>query len=297
MNDVRLEAVRKSYGPHEVVKGVDLAVESGEFIVFVGPSGCGKSTLLRMVTGLETITSGKLFINGRDVTHLPPGEREIAMVFQTYALYPHMTVDENMAFGLRMNGVPRKDVAQRVAEAARILQIELLLSASQSSFPAASASAWRSAAPSCASPRCSSSMSRFPISTPSCGSRCASRSPGCIAEIGATMIYVTHDQVEAMTLADRIVVLNQGVAEQIGSPLSLYEKPVNRFVAGFLGQPRMNFIEGRVVDMDGGRAQLSLSGGNRIIFPRLETRASEGQPTASSERGATQHRRAHTWLA
>jgi len=181
MSGVKLENVVKKYGDVQVIHGVDLEIEHGEFCVFVGPSGCGKSTLLRMVAGLEETTKGAISIGARDVTDLDPAERGVAMVFQTYALYPHMSVRENMGFGLRMNKVPKAEVTQKVDEAAH-------------------------------------------------------------NEIGATMIYVTHDQVEAMTLADKIVVLRDGRVEQVGAPMDLYHNPANKFVAGFIGSPAMNFV-------------------------------------------------------
>jgi ABC-type sugar transport system ATPase subunit len=246
MSAVRLEAVKKSFNTLEVIKGVDLDVDAGEFVVFVGPSGCGKSTLLRMVTGLESISSGKISIGGRDVTHLPPGEREIAMVFQSYALYPHMTVEENMSFGLRMNGTPRDEVNRRVADAARILQIEPLLQRKPKQLSGGQRQRVAIGRAIVRKPKVF--LFDEPLSNLDAALRVQMRVEiaRLHAEIGATMIYVTHDQVEAMTLADKIVVLNQGAVEQIGAPLALYDEPANRFVAGFLGQPKMNFLDATV---------------------------------------------------
>ncbi len=242
MSVVRLDSVKKNFGAVEVIKGVDLDIASGEFTVFVGPSGCGKSTLLRMVSGLETITSGRISIDQTDVTRLPPGARQVAMVFQSYALYPHMTARENMSFGLLMTGTPKPEVAVRVNEAARILQIEPLLERKPKQLSGGQRQ--RVAIGRAIVRKPNVFLFDEPLSNLDAALRVQMRVEiaRLHAEIGATMIYVTHDQVEAMTLANRIVVLNHGQVEQIGSPLDLYEKPANRFVAEFLGQPKMNFI-------------------------------------------------------
>ena len=209
MADVSLRKVRKSFGGVEIIKGVDLDIANGEFCVFVGPSGCGKSTLLRMIAGLEDITSGELRIGGRDMKTVASAERGVAMVFQSYALYPHMTVRENIGFGLRMTGRPRAEIEKRTARGRRNAATRRAARPQAvRSSRAANGSASPSAAPSCASRACSFSTSRSPTSTRRCASRCASRSGKLHQSLGATMIYVTHDQVEAMTMADRIVVLN-----------------------------------------------------------------------------------------
>ncbi len=246
MSGVTLQKVIKRYGETQVIHGVDLQIEDGEFCVFVGPSGCGKSTLLRMVAGLEETTEGKIAIGDRDVTVLDPSERGVAMVFQTYALYPHMTVAENMGFGLRMNRHPKAEVAAKVGEAARVLQLEPLLKRK----PAALSGGQRQRVAIGRAIVRGPEVFLFdePLSNLDAELRVEMRVE--IArlhkEIGATMVYVTHDQVEAMTLADKIVVLRDGRIEQIGAPLELYRDPDNRFVAGFIGSPSMNFLEARV---------------------------------------------------
>jgi len=244
MSGVTLNKVVKRYGDVQVIHGVDLEIADGEFCVFVGPSGCGKSTLLRMVAGLEETTEGAMMIGDRDVTSMDPSLRGVAMVFQTYALYPHMTVKDNMGFGLKMNGHPKAEIDKKVAEATRILKLEEYLTRKPSALSGGQ--------------RQRVSIGRAivrgpdvflfdePLSNLDAELRVEMRVE--IArlhkEIGATMIYVTHDQVEAMTLADKIVVLRKGVIEQVGAPMDLYRDPDNKFVAGFIGSPAMNFVEG-----------------------------------------------------
>ncbi|OYW61269.1 MAG: ABC transporter ATP-binding protein [Rhodobacterales bacterium 12-65-15] len=246
MTGVTLSRVTKKYGEAQVIHGVDLTVEDGEFCVFVGPSGCGKSTLLRMVAGLEETTSGAIRIGNRDVTEADPSERGVAMVFQTYALYPHMTVAENMGFGLKMTGHPKGEIAAKVKEASRILKLDDYL---QRKPKALSGGQRQRVAIGRAIVR-GPEVFLFdePLSNLDAELRVEMRVE--IArlhrEIGATMIYVTHDQVEAMTLADKIVVLRAGRVEQVGRPLDLYNDPDNRFVAGFIGSPAMNFVAGVV---------------------------------------------------
>ncbi len=269
MSDVRLDGVEKHFGAVDVIKGVNLDIAAGEFAVFVGPSGCGKSTLLRMICGLEGVSAGAIGIDGRNVTRLPPGERAVAMVFQSYALYPHMTVAENLSFGLRMAGTPADEIARRVAEAARILQIEPLLQRRPKQLSGGQRQ--RAAIGRAIVRKPKVFLFDEPLSNLDAALRVQMRVEiaRLHSEIGATMIYVTHDQIEAMTLADRIVVLNHGVVEQVGAPLELYEAPRNRFVAGFLGQPTMNFLDSTVTDVAGG-ASVQLVGDALVTVPNLD---------------------------
>jgi lactose/L-arabinose transport system ATP-binding protein len=247
MTGVTLTRVVKMFGDAQVIHGVDLTIEDGEFCVFVGPSGCGKSTLLRMVAGLEETTGGMIRIGQRDVTRLDPSERGVAMVFQTYALYPHMSVRDNMGFGLKMTGHPKAEVASKVAEAARILKLEPLLDRKPKQLSGGQRQRVAIGRAIVRGPEVF--LFDEPLSNLDAELRVEMRVE--IArlhkEIGATMIYVTHDQVEAMTLADKIVVLRAGRIEQAGAPLDLYRDPDNRFVAGFIGSPAMNFLNGKVV--------------------------------------------------
>lgn len=242
MTGVTLQNVVKKYGQTQVIHGVDLSIEDGEFCVFVGPSGCGKSTLLRMVAGLEETTSGQINIGARDVTHADPAERGVAMVFQTYALYPHMTVEENMGFGLKMNGVSKADIKQKVSKASEILQLNDYLDRK----PAALSGGQRQRVAIGRAIVRGPEVFLFdePLSNLDAELRVDMRVE--IArlhdELDATMIYVTHDQVEAMTLADKIVVLRAGHIEQVGAPMHLFDDPDNKFVAGFIGSPSMNFL-------------------------------------------------------
>ena len=244
MSGVTLNKVIKKYGDVQVIHGIDLEIEDGEFCVFVGPSGCGKSTLLRMVAGLEETTDGQINIGERDVTRADPSQRGVAMVFQTYALYPHMTVRDNIGFGLKMNGHPKAEIVEKVAEASRILKLDEYLERK----PAALSGGQRQRVSIGRAIVRGPEVFLFdePLSNLDAELRVEMRVE--IArlhkEIGATMIYVTHDQVEAMTLADKIVVLRLGVIEQFGSPMDLYRDPDNKFVAGFIGSPAMNFMDG-----------------------------------------------------
>ena len=247
MAKVKIDAVGKHYGAVEILKSVSIDVRDGEFLVLVGPSGCGKSTLLRMIAGLEDITSGEMWIGDRMVTDLPAKERDIAMVFQSYALYPHMTVAENMSFALKLKGASKQEVAQKVKDSARILGLENLLDR----FPRQLSGGQRQRVAMGRAIVRNPQVFLFdePLSNLDAKLRVVMRSE--IKELhqrlGTTTVYVTHDQVEAMTLADRIVVMRDGRVEQIGSPLELYDTPVNSFVAGFIGSPAMNFLEGQVV--------------------------------------------------
>ena len=243
---VVLKDIRKSYGRLEVIKSVNIEIGTGEFVVFVGPSGCGKSTLLRMVAGLETITSGTLHIEGEDVTDWPASKRGIAMVFQSYALYPHMTVFENMAFSLDIAKMPKADIAAKVNEAAEVLQLTPYLDRLPKALSGGQRQRVAIGRAIVRNPKV------FLFDEPLSNLDAALRADMRIEltdlhdKIKATMIYVTHDQVEAMTLADRIVVLNAGEVEQIGSPMELYQRPQTPFVAGFIGSPKMNFLEGEL---------------------------------------------------
>ncbi len=246
MSGVKLKNVVKKYGQAQVIHGVDLDVQDGEFCVFVGPSGCGKSTLLRMIAGLEETSGGAIAIGNRDVTAIDPSERGVAMVFQTYALYPHMTVEENMGFGLKMNGVPKPEIAQKVTEAAKILRLGDYLKRKPKALSGGQRQRVAIGRAIVRGPEVF--LFDEPLSNLDAELRVEMRVE--IArlhrEIGATMIYVTHDQVEAMTLADKIVVLRAGKIEQVGAPLDLYRDPDNKFVAGFIGSPAMNFLAATV---------------------------------------------------
>ncbi len=246
MTGVTLNRVVKRYGDVQVIHGVDLEIADGEFCVFVGPSGCGKSTLLRMVAGLEETTDGRINIGNRDVTRADPSERGVAMVFQTYALYPHMTVAENMGFGLKMTGHPKATIDAKVAEASRILKLDDYLARKPKALSGGQRQRVAIGRAIVRGPEVF--LFDEPLSNLDAELRVEMRVE--IArlhrEIGATMIYVTHDQVEAMTLADKIVVLRKGRVEQVGAPLELYHDPDNKFVAGFIGSPAMNFVAGTV---------------------------------------------------
>ncbi len=242
MSGVTLAGVTKSYGATQVIHGVDLEIAPGAFCVFVGPSGCGKSTLLRMVAGLEETTGGTIRIGARDVTRLDPAQRGVAMVFQTYALYPHMTVAENMGFGLKMTGHPRAEIRQKVARAAEILRLGEYLDRKPKALSGGQRQRVAIGRAIVRGPEVF--LFDEPLSNLDAELRVEMRVElaRLHREIGATMIYVTHDQVEAMTLADQIVVLRAGRVEQVGAPLDLYRDPDNLFVAGFIGSPAMNLL-------------------------------------------------------
>jgi multiple sugar transport system ATP-binding protein len=244
MGKIELTQVRKSFGEVDVIPGIDLTIDNGEFVVFVGPSGCGKSTLLRIIAGLEDTTSGRIDIDGKDATALPPAKRGLAMVFQSYALYPHMTVRKNIAFPLKMAGLSEADQAKKVEAAAKVLNLTSYLdrrpgqlSGGQRQRVAIGRAIVREPA---------AFLFDEPLSNLDAALRVVMRQE--ITELHqtlkTTMIYVTHDQVEAMTMADKIVVLNAGRIEQVGSPLDLYHHPRNLFVAGFIGSPKMNLLDG-----------------------------------------------------
>ena len=265
MTAVTLRGVRKAYGPIETVHGVDLDIEPGEFVVFVGPSGCGKSTLLRMIAGLEDISGGEIEIGDRVVNDVEPAERGVAMVFQTYALYPHMTVREDLSFGLRMNGNPQPDTERRVGDAARILQIEPLLDRRPKALSGGQRQRVAIGRAIVREPEVF--LFDEPLSNLDAELRVQMRVEiaRLHTELGTTMVYVTHDQTEAMTMASRIVVLRAGRIEQVGAPLELYDNPANQFVAGFIGSPRMNFLAAESLGQ--GRFRLLNQGGAEIALP------------------------------
>ena len=242
MGTISLEGVEKWFDEVQVIKGIDLAVAHGEFVIFVGPSGCGKSTLLRLISGLEEATVGKIIIDGKDVTALPPAGRGLAMVFQSYALYPHMSVRENIAFPLRMAGLPKSEIDQKVAHATNTLQLDKLLDRRPKALSGGQRQRVAIGRAIVRDP--GAFLFDEPLSNLDAALRVEMRFQ--IAklhqQLGATMVYVTHDQVEAMTLADKIVVLRAGVIEQVGSPLELYDRPANLFVAQFIGSPKMNVM-------------------------------------------------------
>ncbi len=248
MAGVQLDNVVKRYGETQVIHGIDLQVDEGEFCVFVGPSGCGKSTLLRMVAGLEETTDGAIRIGARDVTRVDPSERGVAMVFQTYALYPHMSVAENMGFGLKMTGHPKREVDAKVAEASRVLKLDDYLKRKPRALSGGQRQRVAIGRAIVRGPEVF--LFDEPLSNLDAELRVEMRVElaRLHQEIGATMIYVTHDQTEAMTLADKIVVLRAGRVEQVGAPMDLYRDPDSRFVAGFIGSPAMNFLKAEVAE-------------------------------------------------
>ncbi len=260
MAGLSLEQVVKNYGNVQVVHGVSFEIDDQEFCVFVGPSGCGKSTLLRMIAGLEDITAGEISIGDTVVNAIDPAERGVAMVFQTYALYPHMTVEQNMGFGLRMAGTPKDEIRSRVTDAARILQLETYLDRTPKQLSGGQRQRVAIGRAIVRNPEVF--LFDEPLSNLDAELRVQMRVE--IAklhqDLGNTMIYVTHDQVEAMTLADKIVVLRSGYVEQIGSPLNLYGDPDNQFVAGFIGSPKMNFLQATVKEVNGASAKIALPG-------------------------------------
>ena len=269
MSSLSLQAICKSFDNMEVIHDVDLEVAEGEFIVLVGPSGCGKSTILRMISGLEQVSSGKVIIGGRDVTNLPAAQREIAMVFQSYALFPHMCVADNISFGLRLTRLPKADIAERVAKVADILQITPLLER----YPRQLSGGQRQRVAIGRAIIRNPKVFLFdePLSNLDAALRVQLRLE--IARLhrrlGATIIYVTHDQTEAMTLADHIVVLNAGRIEQMGKPIDLYERPDNRFVAGFIGAPSMNLLPAYIKP---GKAGAQISLGNMTLTKKINAR-------------------------
>ena len=264
MADVRLFKVGKAFGSVQVLSDINLEIEDGEFVVFVGPSGCGKSTLLRVIAGLEDITSGDLMIGGKRVNDVPPADRGIAMVFQSYALYPHMTLFDNMAFGLKLAKMPKPQIDAAVRNAAKILHIEHLLERKPKDLSGGQRQ--RVAIGRAIVRKPDVFLFDEPLSNLDAALRVKMRYEFAKLhqELATTMIYVTHDQVEAMTLAHRIVVLSVGKIEQVGSPLELYHHPVNLFVAGFIGSPKMNFLPVEVVEGNARFASVRLKSGELI---------------------------------
>jgi lactose/L-arabinose transport system ATP-binding protein len=246
MSGLRLQNVVKQFGQTEVIHGVSIRIDDGEFVVFVGPSGCGKTTLLRLIAGLEELTSGEVFIGNRLVNDVDPAERGVAMVFQSYALYPHMSVEQNMGFGLRMARKPKKEIQERVGRAARILHLTPYLKRRPKELSGGQRQRVAIGRAIVREPEVF--LFDEPLSNLDTELRVQMRIElaKLHSELETTMIYVTHDQVEAMTLADKIVVVNQGVIEQIGEPMDIYQTPANLFVAGFFGSPRMNFLKTKV---------------------------------------------------
>ncbi|MCK1411421.1 sn-glycerol-3-phosphate ABC transporter ATP-binding protein UgpC [Bradyrhizobium sp. 76] len=270
MAEVALRKVVKRYDDVEAVRGIDLDISDHEFIVLVGPSGCGKSTTLRMIAGLEDITDGDIMIGGDVVNDVPPKDRDIAMVFQNYALYPHMTVAENMSFGLRLKHYPKAEIKARVTEAARLLDITDLIDRKPKQLSGGQRQRVAMGRAIVRNPKVF--LFDEPLSNLDAKLRVQMRIEikKVHQKVRTTTVYVTHDQVEAMTLADRVVVMNKGRIEQIGTPNELYHKPATRFVAGFIGSPAMNFIPCRLQDV-GGKLNVRLT--DRISFPLPPARA------------------------
>lgn len=282
MASIEIRAVRKSFGPTHVLHGVDLDVADGEFLVLVGPSGCGKSTLLRMIAGLEEVSGGEIIIGDRVVNDLPPKDRDIAMVFQNYALYPHMTVRDNMAFSLKLRRESKPSIAKQVLEAAEILNLTLLLDR----YPRQLSGGQRQRVAMGRAIVRNPQVFLFdePLSNLDAKLRVQMRVEikSLHQRLHATSVYVTHDQIEAMTMADRIVVLHDGRVEQIGSPLDLYDHPANLFVAGFIGSPAMNFVHGHLRRGDGAAW---VEAGNGVKLPLgCDPNAQDGQEVVYSFR-------------
>ena len=267
MANLKIKNLQKGFEGLSIIKGIDLEVNDREFVVFVGPSGCGKSTLLRLIAGLEEVTGGTISLDGRDITEVSPAKRDLAMVFQTYALYPHMTVRKNMSFALDLAGVPKADVEKKVNEAARILELAPLLERKPKQLSGGQRQRVAIGRAIVRNPKIF--LFDEPLSNLDAALRVQMRLElaRLHQELQATMIYVTHDQVEAMTLADKVVVLNAGRIEQVGSPLELYHHPVNLFVAGFLGTPKMGFLKGKISRLDSQSCEVALDAGTRIQLP------------------------------
>jgi len=277
MATVELKNVRKRFGAHEVIHGIDLMIEDHEFMAFVGPSGSGKSTLLRMIAGLEEVTAGEVLIDGAPAQNVPPSKRGLAMVFQSYALYPHMTVAENMSFSLRLAGIPKAEREQKVRAVARILEMEPLLERQPRQLSGGQLQRVAIGRAMVRQPKA------FLLDEPLSNLDAALQGQMRLElvrlrrELNTTMIYVTHDQLEAMTMADRIVVLNEGKVEQLGSPLELYHHPATLFVAGFIGAPKMNFLEAAIKAASDQHLILMLATGACLAVPPPFERLSPGE--------------------
>ncbi len=267
MASIDIQSVRKSYGEHAVLHGVDLEIKDGEFIVLVGPSGCGKSTLLRMIAGLEDITAGQVQISGKRVNELAPKDRDIAMVFQSYALYPHMSVADNMSYSMRLRKTPKEKIASAIKSTAAKLGLEPLLERRPKALSGGQRQRVAMGRAIVRQPK--AFLFDEPLSNLDARLREQMRAEikKLHGELKATSIYVTHDQIEAMTLADRIVAMHGGVVQQVGSPLELYDHPANLFVAGFIGSPAMNFLDVTYLEQDGG-PRLKLKDGTLIALPQ-----------------------------
>ena len=278
MANLKIKNLQKGFEGFSIIKGIDLEVHDREFVVFVGPSGCGKSTLLRLIAGLEEVTDGTIELDGRDITQVNPAKRDLAMVFQTYALYPHMSVRKNMSFALDLAGVPKAEVEKKVSEAARILELAPLLERKPKHLSGGQRQRVAIGRAIVRNPKIF--LFDEPLSNLDAALRVQMRLElaRLHQELQATMIYVTHDQVEAMTLADKVVVLNAGKIEQVGSPLDLYHQPANLFVAGFLGTPKMGFLKGKITRLDSQGCEVELDAGTRIQLPLSGASLSLGSP-------------------
>ena len=276
MASITLKNISKSFADNQVIKNVDLEINDGEFVVFVGPSGCGKSTLLRIISGLEDLNEGNIFIDNDNVTDKIPYDRALSMVFQSYALYPHMTVFDNMAFGLKLEKRSKEEIDERVQEAAKILQIEDYLTRKPKQLSGGQRQ--RVAIGRAITRKPQVFLFDEPLSNLDAALRVQMRVELAKLhdKLNATMIYVTHDQTEAMTMADDIVVLNSGVISQKGSPLDLYNNPDNLFVGGFIGSPKMNFIPSKIIGKSNDKTELDLMGSSKISVPKTSATASDG---------------------
>ncbi|MCY7296719.1 ABC transporter ATP-binding protein [Alteromonas sp. a30] len=267
MANLKITQLRKAYGDVEILKGIDLDINDHEFVVFVGPSGCGKSTLLRTIAGLEDVNSGHIYLDEHEITELAPAKRDLAMVFQSYALYPHMTVRKNMSFALDLAGVDKHSIDEKVKAAADILELTLLLDRKPKDLSGGQRQRVAIGRSIVRNPKIF--LFDEPLSNLDAALRVQMRLElaRLHRDLRATMIYVTHDQVEAMTLADKVVVLNQGQIEQVGAPIELYERPKNMFVAGFLGMPRMSFLDAKVKDVHSQSVDIELNNGTSLSLP------------------------------
>ena len=276
MADININTINKYYGDVHVIKDISLDIKSQSFTVLVGPSGCGKSTMLRMIAGLEDINSGTISIDGEVVNDLPPKQRNIAMVFQSYALYPHMTVFDNMAFGLKLEKRSKDEINERVQEAARILQIEEYLQRKPKQLSGGQRQ--RVAIGRAITRKPKVFLFDEPLSNLDAALRVQMRVKLAKLhdQLNATMIYVTHDQTEAMTLADDIVVLDEGIVSQKGSPMELYSNPSNLFVGGFIGSPKMNFVDSKILSATNDSTEIDIFGTSKITIPKTSSNSSNG---------------------